>query len=267
MQTSELGEDRRRQPDRRDICRQQPFDLGRALADGEIEVVFQPQFAAADRRLIGAEALVRWRPRRGPIGAGALFELVERRGERLTLSRHIARTALAQAAGWPGSLHLSLNVAAADLAADGFAGMIAAALAEAGYAPGRLTLEITEEALVADLDRSAETLRNLAAMGIRIALDDFGAGFCNFRYLKILPLDVLKLDRSMIEGVESDPRDLAVLRGILAMAGALGLKVVAEGIESECQCQVIAREGCASWQGFLGAGPMPAGDFAALAAS
>src|SRR5690606_25697793 len=98
-----------------------------------------------------------------------------------------------------------------------------------------LTLEITEEALVADLDRSAASLRSLAQLGVRIALDDFGAGFCNFRSLKLLPLHGLKLDRSMVEGVESDPRDRAVLRGILEMARALGLEVVAEGVERECQ--------------------------------
>ena len=125
-------------------------------------------------------------------------------------------------------------------------------------------MEITEQVLVADLDRTAERLRQLAGRGIRIALDDFGAGFCNFHYLKRLPLHALKLDRSMIEGIAEDPRDLAVLRGILAMARALGLEVVAEGVEYEAQRAAIAREGCSSWQGFLGARPMTAPEFAAL---
>ena len=101
---------------------------------------------------------------------------------------------------------------------------------------------------------------------MRIALDDFGAGFCNFRYLKLLPLDYLKLDRSMVEGIARDPRDLAVLRGIVAMARALELEVVVEGIESEDQRLCVAAEGCAYYQGFLRAKPMSAAEFAELAA-
>ena len=121
------------------------------------------------------------------------------------------------------------------------------------------------DVLVAELDGCAEQLEILAASGIRVALDDFGAGFCNFRYLKRLPLHVLKLDRSMVEGVVDDERDLAVLRGILAMARALGLKVVAEGVETIEQRAAIAREGCEKWQGFLGGPPMTAREFAVLA--
>src|SRR5690606_38549339 len=112
---------------------------------------------------------------------------------------------------------------------------------------------------------TAGRLQALADLGVRIALDDFGAGFCNFRYLKLLPLHALKLDRSMIEGIDEDPRDLAVLRGMLAMAAALGLEVTAEGVEREEQRAVIAQEGCSSWQGFLGARPLTADRFAAFA--
>ena len=137
-------------------------------------------------------------------------------------------------------------------------------MAEAGFPPEHLTLEITEQVLLADLDRTAERLRRLADLGIRIELDDFGAGFCNFDYLKRLPIHALKLDRSMIEGVAENSRDLAVLRGILAMAKALNLEVVAEGIEREEQRAAIAREGCATWQGFLGAKPMTATELATL---
>ena len=137
-------------------------------------------------------------------------------------------------------------------------------MAENGIAPERLTLEITEQAIVAQLDASAKRLKQLARHGIRIALDDFGAGFCNFGYLKRLPLDGLKLDRSMVEGIADDERDVAVLRGIMAMAWALGLWVVAEGVETEEQRQAIAREGCEKWQGFLGGAPMTAAEFARL---
>ncbi|MGB3796738.1 MAG: EAL domain-containing protein, partial [Alteraurantiacibacter sp.] len=117
------------------------------------------------------------------------------------------------------------------------------------------------------LDRSVRRLGRLADCGIRIALDDFGAGFCNFRYLKVLPLHSLKLDRSMIDGVTSCDKDLAVLRGIVAMAKALNIAVIAEGIETETQRVTIVREGCELWQGYLGAMPLSAKKFQELASA
>jgi EAL domain-containing protein (putative c-di-GMP-specific phosphodiesterase class I) len=239
--------------------------LRAALERHEIEILFQPQFAASDDRLVGAEALARWQhPQRGLVGADALFAIAERAALVEPLTHHIVRSALGTAGNWPVPLRLSLNVTAADVAAGNFAANIASAVAKAGFPPEHLTLEITEQVLVAELDRTAERLRQLADLGIRIELDDFGAGFCNFHYLKRLPLHALKLDRSMIEGIVDDARDLAVLRGILAMARALGLEVVAEGVEREDQRAAIAREGCAVWQGFLGAKPMTAAEFAVL---
>jgi EAL domain-containing protein (putative c-di-GMP-specific phosphodiesterase class I) len=258
--------DRRAANDRRGGGRRLA-ELGAAIGEGQVEILFQPQFASADGRIVGAEALSRWNhPRLGRIGAEALFDIAERAGHAADLTRHIAERALRVAAGWPDPLRLSLNVTASDLADDHFAPTILEAAAAADFAPARLTLEITEQALVSELDRSAAQLERLAARGVRIALDDFGAGFCNFRYLKRLPLHLLKLDRSMIEGIVDDERDLAVLRGIVAMARALGLTVVAEGIETEDQHAAIVREGCDKWQGFLGGMPMPAEDFAILAA-
>ena len=240
-------------------------ELRNALDRGEIEILFQPQFAASDNRLVGAEALARWQhPGQVLIGGAMLFEIAERAGLVEPLTRQIVRGALEIACNWPVPLRLSLNVTAADVAAGNFAETIAGAVAEAGFPPEHLTLEITEQVLVADLDRTAERLRQLADLGIRIALDDFGAGFCNFDYLKRLPLHALKLDRSMIDGIVDEPRDLAVLRGILAMARALGLEVVAEGVEHEAQRAAIAREGCSSWQGYLGAKPMTAAELAKL---
>lgn len=241
-------------------------DLLRALDRDEIEVVYQPQFACADDRLTGAEALARWNhPRLGRIGAGALFAIAERADHVAQLSRQIAQAALAGARDWPDRLRLSLNVTPSDLAADDFADGLAAQAARCGFPASRLTLEVTEQVLLADVNHAAQALGALAGQGMRIALDDFGAGFCNFRYLKLLPLDYLKLDRSMVDGAAWDPRDLAVLRAIVAMAGALGLKVIAEGIESEAQRVLVRAEGCTAYQGFLRAKPMRAADFAALA--
>ncbi|MCB2045433.1 MAG: EAL domain-containing protein [Novosphingobium sp.] len=246
-------------------AQQMEADLLGALDRDEIEILYQPQYALPDDRLVGAEALARWQhPELGRIGASALFAIAERADHVAQLSHHIATRALAGAATWPEPLRLSLNITPADLAASSFANSIAAAVVEADFSPDRLTLEITEEALLTDLDRSASGLAKLRDIGIRIALDDFGAGFCNFRYLKLLPLHYLKLDRVMVDDIVDDPRDLAVFRAILTMAQALGLKVIAEGIENEDQRALIAREGCDYYQGFLRAQPMSAEDFAAL---
>lgn len=241
-------------------------DLLSAIDGDEIEVVYQPQFSTHDDRLTGAEALARWNhPRLGRIGAGTLFTIAERIDHVAPLSRHIARLAIAGASAWRGDLRLSLNVTPADLAAANHAEDLIGVVAQSGYAADRLTLEVTEQALLVDIKLAQQGLERLAATGMRVALDDFGAGFCNFRYLKLLPLYYLKLDRIMVDDVLDDPRDLAVFRGILAMAKALDLKVIAEGIENEDQRALIAHEGCDYYQGFLRAQPMSAEAFRAFA--
>lgn len=247
---------------------QMETDLTAALARGEIEVLYQPQYRTADDALIGAEALARWQhPQLGRIGAGALFAVAERSDQIAALSRHIAERALTVAAQWPDNLRLSLNVTPTDIAQGNFARDLAGLVHRSGFDPNRLTVEIVEQALLTDLNKAAADLQELTQSGIRIALDDFGAGFCNFRYLKVLPLHYLKLDKTMVEGVASDERDRVILRGILAMAKALGLSVIAEGIESEAQRAAIQTEACDYYQGFLRAQPMSDGDFARLANS
>ncbi len=241
-------------------------DLLSAIDRDEIEILYQPQFACADDHLSGAEALARWNhPILGRIGAGALFAIAERTDHIAQLSRHIARRALAGTASWPEQLRLSLNVTPSDLAVPDYATQLSDLVAASGFPPTRLTLEVTEQVLLSDIQQAAQTLRLLSAQGMRIALDDFGAGFCNFRYLKLLPLDYLKLDRSMIDGEAGDQRDLAVLRAIVAMAGALDLQVIAEGVETEAQRELVANEGCAFYQGFLRAQPLSGAEFGALA--
>lgn len=241
-------------------------DLLAAIDREEIEIVFQPQFALADDRLTGAEALARWRhPRLGRIGAGALFSVAERMDHVAPLSRHIAERALGLARAWPDGPRLSLNVTPSDLATPRYVDDLTGLIAASGFSPARLTLEVTEQTLLHDVGIAARMFADLSGQGIRIALDDFGAGFCNFRYLKLLPLHYLKLDRSMVDGIVGDPRDLAVLRAIIAMAHALDLKVIVEGIESEAQRAVVAAEGCEFYQGFLKAAPMAAEDFLRLA--
>lgn len=242
-------------------------DLLGAIDRDEIEILFQPQFSLPEEKLTGAEALARWNhPELGRIGAGALFTIAERADHVAPLSQHIASRALDIARQWPAELRLSLNVTPADLAFGSYVRQLLDLLRESGFPPRRLTLEVTEQALLHDVKLAAQMMADLSAQGIRIALDDFGAGFCNFRYLKVLPLHYLKLDRTMIDGIGADKRDLAVLRAIIAMAHALDLDVIAEGIENEDQRDLIANEGCAFFQGFLRAAPMSAAMFGKLAA-
>jgi EAL domain-containing protein (putative c-di-GMP-specific phosphodiesterase class I) len=141
-----------------------------------------------------------------------LFAIAERTDHVAQLSRHIARVALKAASRWPGDLRLSLNVTPSDLLAGDFAVSFAALIKECRFPAWRLTLEVTEQVLLSDVSAAATAFEGLAASGVKFALDDFGAGFCNFRYLKLLPLDYLKLDRSMIEGVGTDQRDLPALK-------------------------------------------------------
>lgn len=240
-------------------------DLIGAMARDEIGLVFQPQYAVADGSLAGVEALARWdHPQLGRMGAETLFAIAERGDHVAQLSRHIARKALAIAAAWPEGLAVSLNVTAEDLADDSFSADFSELLRSIGFAPARLTLEVTEHALVADFARSSEALAELAGLGVRIALDDFGTGYANFRTLKALPLDTIKLDASLVRDVDSDARDRAIFTTIVAMARALGLKLVCEGVERESQLAVLVEEGCDTFQGFLRSGPVGADEITAL---
>ncbi|NTZ42095.1 EAL domain-containing protein [Altererythrobacter sp. SALINAS58] len=242
-------------------------DLLGALDRDEIKIVYQPQFSLEDDSLIGAEALARWdHPELGHLGANALFAIAERADHVAQLSQHIARVALADAAIWPDHLRLSLNVTPADLSSGMFATSLPDIIGQAGFDPQLLTLEITEHVLLADLERAAISFSALRAHGMRVALDDFGAGFCNFRYLKLLPLDYLKLDRTMVEGLGHDTRDLAIFRGIVTMAKALDLAVIVEGVERSDQISIAREEGAAIYQGFIGAKPLDRDAFLTFAA-
>ncbi len=240
-------------------------DLLRALDRTEIEVLFQPQFACASGAVTGAEALARWRhPTLGQIGARDLFAIAERAAVVAPVSRYVVARALEDAKSWPTELSLSLNITPEEIGDSRFAADFAALIGRGTIAPERLMLEITEDLLVRNLDQASAALGTLRKLGFKTALDDFGAGFCNFRYLRELPLDALKLDKIMVDGVPSDAKALAVLRAIIALGRALDLDVYAEGIESEIQLATITAEGCDYWQGFLRAQPMSSAAVVAL---
>ncbi|QIQ86038.1 EAL domain-containing protein [Erythrobacter sp.] len=241
-------------------------DLLSALDRREIEVLFQPQFSAATGAVAGAEALARWRhPTLGEIGARDLFAIAERAALVAPLSRHVVARALEDAARWPETLTLSLNITPEELGDPRFAADFAGLIGRSEIAPHRLMLEITEDLLLRNLKQAGEALAALRKLGFRTALDDFGAGFCNFRYLRELPLDALKLDKTMLDSVPRDPTALAVLRAMIQLGKALDLTVYAEGVESEIQRAAVVSEGCDYWQGFLRAQPMKSEAVLALA--
>lgn len=232
-------------------------DLLRALDRCEIEVLFQPQFSCRDGMVTGAEALARWQhPTLGEIGARDLFAIGERAGLVAPLSRHVVARALKEASAWPDKLQLSLNITPEELGDPQFASDFAELIGSSSIEPARLMLEITEDLLLRNLEQASDALGGLRALGFRTALDDFGAGFCNFRYLRELPLDALKLDRAMLAGVPGDSTALAVLRAIMTLGKALELDIYAEGVESEIQRAAVISEGCDYWQGFLRAEPV-----------
>ncbi|WP_375402365.1 EAL domain-containing protein [uncultured Sphingomonas sp.] len=237
-------------------------DIHHAIGSGQIAVLFQPQVDIATARIVGVEALARWtHPRLGAVGAEALFAAAERAGLGLVLSEHVQRLALKTAMAWPttlGSLRLSVNVTADDVGGSDFAERFLQRVAETDFAADRLTVEIVETGVIDDLDRAAALLARLRAAGCRTAIDDFGTGYSSLAYLNVLPLDYLKLDISLVRGIEREGRERVLAQGVLALARSLGLHTIAEGVETPAQRDLLASEGCDLFQGFLCAGAVDA---------
>ncbi|NJR79565.1 EAL domain-containing protein [Sphingomonas corticis] len=245
-------------------------DLHRAIERGEIEVRFQPQVALSDGRVAGVEALARWQhPRLGLLGAASLLAAADRAGLGVALSEHLQALALAHVAAWPATLaHLrvAVNVTAADVARAGFADGFLARVGSSGVDPARVTAEITEGGLIDDLEAVAPALQVLRAAGCRVAVDDFGTGYSSLAYLATLPLDYLKIDRALTQDVVAERRRRAVVEGVLAIAAALSLETIAEGVETEEQRALLAARGCTYYQGFLCAEPLNDAGLVALVA-
>jgi diguanylate cyclase len=239
-------------------------DLRAALEGDEIAIMFQPQFSVANGQMTGAEALARWRhDRLGEIGAAQLFASADRCDLREELSRLIQRKAIGAAAAWPaalGDLRLAVNLGAEELG-EGYSERLLALLDETGFAAAQLTLELTEESLVRDIELAASQLERLRAHGVRIAVDDFGTGYSSLAYLKALPLDYLKIDKGMTPDITGTGKDRIVLRAIIAMGKALGLSIIAEGVETEGELEMLLAEGCDYFQGYLRAPPLSAEEF------
>lgn len=243
-------------------------DLRAAIDTGEIELRFQPQVSLADNRITGVEVLARWRHGElGELGADMLFAAAARASLLPALSQHIHAVALAEVARWPavpGALAVAINVTASDLARRGFAIDFLARVADHGMDPTRLTVEVTEHELIADLPAAAAMLATLRAAGAKVALDDFGSGYSSIAYLKALPLDYLKIDGALSGDLLGTPRDQVVVRHVITMARELGLGVIGEGIETEEHRALLAAAGATLYQGFLCAAPLDSAGLARL---
>ncbi|MDB5673236.1 MAG: diguanylate cyclase [Sphingomonas bacterium] len=233
-------------------------ELHRAIDRGEIEILFQPQVSVSTGIMLGVEALARWEHgEHGTIGAETLFAAAARADLEIGLSDHIQRLALERAAAWPAmlsGLRLSLNLTAGDIARPGFADLFLDRVDASGFPRNRLTLEITESGLIDDLGNAAALLTTLRSAGCRVAIDDFGTGYSSLAYLKALPLDYLKIDKKLAQDITGTTRDRVVVRGVIEMARSLGLTVIAEGVETAEQLDLLAKEGCQIYQGFLCSG-------------
>jgi len=249
-------------------------DLRRAIADGELRLVYQPMVRFAEARAHGFEALVRWtHPERGEIGPDRFIPLAEQHGLIEPLGRWVLREALDQLRRWRdaglpmGDMAMSVNVSRVQLSRPGLAEEVFDVLAERGIAPRQLVVEVTESAVMDDPEVATATLDALAEAGVRIALDDFGVGQSSLACLRDLPLDALKLDRGFITSLASSRQAAAIVRAVCDMARTLGFSVVAEGVETEAQSQVVEALGCDIGQGFLYARPVPPSEIPAVVAA
>jgi diguanylate cyclase (GGDEF)-like protein/PAS domain S-box-containing protein len=238
-------------------------ELRESLGKSEFMLHYQPQ-VDGNGRITGAEALLRWNHlKRGVVGPAVFVPIAESSGLIVQLGNWVLRSACAQLAKWgrtPGMEHLSLavNVSVRQFRQADFVAEILAVLGDAGANPSRLKLELTESVLIENAGDTIEKMRQLKQHGIGFALDDFGTGYSSLSYLKLLPLDQLKIDRSFVRDVLVDPNDASIARSIVALAKALGLGIIAEGVETEAQRLFLAEIGCSCYQGYLFGRPMEA---------
>jgi diguanylate cyclase (GGDEF)-like protein len=240
-------------------------DLRSAFDRDELWLAFQPQVDIATGRISGAEALIRWRhPVRGDVPPGVLLPIAERTGLMPQLTLWVLEKAVAQAAQWRRTgldIRVAVNVSAIVLVDATLPDRIAETLARHLLTPDNLVVEVTEDAVMRDASRAIDILNRIKASGVDIAVDDFGTGQSSLEQLKNVPADELKLDRSFVLGMVEDPQDAAIVGSVVGLGRALGLRVVAEGVETPQAWQRLAELGCDVAQGFGLARPMPAAQF------
>jgi diguanylate cyclase (GGDEF)-like protein len=248
-------------------------DLRQGIERGELRLHYQPLIDLATDRIVGFEALVRWQhPLRGLMPPVAFIPLAEETGLILPLGRWVLETACRQARTWRDArpngppMFMSVNLSARQFAQADLVDQVGAILSETGLEAGGLELEITESVLMDQSEAGIRTLRRLRELGVRLVLDDFGTGYSSLSYLKHLPLDTIKIDRTFVAGLAGDT-DRSIIEAVVALARGLHIGVVAEGIETEAQFEILRQIGCDVGQGYLFSRPLPANEAGRLLGS
>ncbi len=232
-------------------------ELRRTLAENGFEVHYQPIVAAEGQRIVGVEALARWNhPTRGMIPPAEFIPVAEQTGLMVQLGEFVLRRALADAVRWK-EIYIAVNLSPFQMRDRGLVDLVAAVIAETGIASSRVVLEITEGVLIDNPDEANERLEQLRALGVKIALDDFGSGYSSLSYLRRLPIDKLKIDKEFVAPLGRSSDGGVIIQAIIALGRALGLTVLCEGVETEEQRILLRLAGCDEMQGFLFAKPAP----------
>ncbi len=235
-------------------------DLRRALAEGQFQLHYQPQVDLASGRLVGVEALLRWHhPDCGQILPGDFIPIAEDTGLIVPLGEWVLRTACRQATLWP-DLRMAVNLSPAQFRIPGLALEVARILDETGLCGERLELEITENVLLHDTEATLGTLRALKDLGVSVAMDDFGTGYSSLGYLRRFPFDKIKIDRSFVCDVAEGGDATAIVRAVVRLGRSLGIRTIAEGVETGSQAEFLASEGCDEVQGYHYGRPMAAAE-------
>jgi diguanylate cyclase (GGDEF)-like protein len=230
-------------------------DLRRALKDDRLHLAYQPVLSAETRRIVAVEALLRWdRPGYGPLPPSVFVPIAEQSGLIDDLGRWTLRRACTDATAWPG-IKVSVNVSPAQFRNPNFEYVVADVLKQAGLPASRLEIEVTESYFIVNPDQARKTIDAIRALGVTVALDDFGTGYSSIGYLRSFTFEKLKLDRSLIAGIAEDERVRRLVTSTIALAEALGLRVTAEGVETEDEAMLLKQAGCSEFQGFFFARP------------
>jgi diguanylate cyclase (GGDEF)-like protein len=233
-------------------------DLRLAIERNQLEMHYQLQASVVTREITGYEALLRWtHPERGAIPPAVFIPIAEENGLILQLGEWVLRRACRDAAAWDHESKVAVNVSALQLAHIDLPQLFHQVMLETGLPPRRLEVELTESAIMADRERALHVLRQIKALGVGVALDDFGTGYSSLETLRAFPFDKIKLDRFFVSELEGSPQATAIIRAVLALGRSLAIPILAEGIETHDQLEVLIREGCDEVQGFLLGYPGP----------
>lgn len=239
-------------------------ELAQAVRNGEITLNYQPQ-ATVGRIITGFEALVRWHhPVRGFVSPGAFIPLAEESGLIVEMGEWILREACREAASWKEPLQIAVNLSPVQFLHGDLVALVHSILLDTGLSAGRLELEITEGVLIRDFDRGLALLRRLKALGVRIAMDDFGSGYSSLSYLQSFPFDKIKIDREFVMNIGRNPQSAAIVRAVIGLGRGLDVPIVAEGVETQEQLAFLTTENCDEVQGYFIGRPAPIQQYASL---